>query len=142
MMVSHFRLASHLSCLNSYFVHFNCGCTSARMSRCPRLLRLVRSDSRVTRASSVLRARIRSSRFRSVADVARMTRPRLFHTGATPVSYRPPGRLAPASFTIASHTLCRMDTNAGGLHLQHEILECNIHLKQMKHLGHTLATCV
>jgi hypothetical protein len=26
--------------------------------------------------------------------------------------------------------------------LQHETLECNIYLKQIKHLGHTLTTCV
>jgi hypothetical protein len=35
-----------------------------------------------------------------------------------------------------------MDINTGGLYLQDETLKYNIHLKQMKHLGHTLATCV
>jgi hypothetical protein len=35
-----------------------------------------------------------------------------------------------------------MDTNADNLHLQHETLQYNVHLKQMKHLRHTLATCM
>jgi hypothetical protein len=85
-----------------------------------------------------------------------MTRPRLFHTGAPPASSRLPGILALASSTTAPRSLCLlptpppptyasstrrwpqlgsatlMDTNAGGLHLQHETLECNTHLKQMK----------
>jgi hypothetical protein len=46
---------------------------------------------------------------------------------------------------VGSHDLvlpALIDTNAGGLHLQHETLECNIHLRQMKHLRHTFATCV
>jgi hypothetical protein len=142
MMESHFRLTGHLSYLNSYFVHFNCGCTSVRMSGHLRLLHLVRSNLCATHASSNLCARIRTSRFRSVDDATQMTRLCLFHTGVAPVSSRSPGRLTPASFTTASHTLCLVDTNVGGLHLQHETLECNIHLKQIKHLGHTLATCV
>jgi len=145
------------------------GSTSARTSgrMCPsrrlRLLHPVRSDSRI---GSVSHARIRTAYFRSVVHAARMTCPRLFHTIAVPVSSRLPGRLAPASCTTAPRRPCLlphrrrwpappprvgdrglalpalMDTNADGLHLQHETLECNIRLKQIKPLGHTFATCV
>jgi hypothetical protein len=91
-----------------------------------------------------------------------MTRLGLFHTDATHVPSRLPGRLAPplpqqrhmaraysthrwgrsappsriGSRGLALSTL--MNTNNGGLHLQHETLECNIHSKQMKYLEQRL----
>jgi hypothetical protein len=95
--------------------------------------------------------------FRSAAHVARMTRPHFFHTAAAPVSSMLFGRLVlplPQQHHGASassrHRRWRpapptcvggrglalpalMDTNASGLHLQHETLEYNIHLKEMKH---------
>jgi hypothetical protein len=79
---------------------------AALVSGRPLLLRHVRSDSRTARTSSVSRARIRTARFIFAAHVAQMTRSRLFHIDATPVSSRPPEKLVPASSTIAPRDLC------------------------------------
>ena len=76
----------------------------------PRLLRSVRSDSRVACAGSVSRACIQTVRFRSAAHAVRMTRPHLFHTDTVSVSSRLPGRLAPTSSKTLPHSMCLLPT--------------------------------
>jgi hypothetical protein len=62
--------------------------------------------------------------------------------GLCPPLYTTGGALRLLHASVAAAWSALTDTNAGGLHLQHETLEYNIHLKQMKHLGYTLVIYV
>jgi hypothetical protein len=98
-----------------------------------------------------------------------MTGPRLFHTDVAPDLFQAARKTHPRHFHNSTarpvpppHTdgngICLLHASVAAAwpcppsctptpvictcNMKHKTLECNIHLKQMKYLGYTLATCV